>query len=342
MKAAIYNPYLDTLGGGERYTFTFAKVLEDMGYKIFIEWKGDNISNKVKNRFAIETGNFNFVKDINKGSGFDLCFWVSDGSIPLLNARHNFIHFQIPFRNVNGKTLFNKMKLFRVDKVICNSLFTKKFIDEEFGINSIVLYPPVDVRQFKPKKKEKSILYVGRFSDLTQNKRQDILIKSFKKLNETDKDWKLILAGGVEVGADKLLSQIEEMVVGYPIQIIKSPNFELLKELYAKSFVFWAAAGFGIDENKNPDKVEHFGITLVEAMASGCIPLAFNAGGFKEIIKSGENGFIWRKEDFLIDKTTELIKNRELSNKIKKQGIESSQKYSVENFKNNIKVILES
>ena len=47
-KAAIYNPYLDTLGGGERYTLSFAKVLADEGWVVDVEWKDIKIKENGK------------------------------------------------------------------------------------------------------------------------------------------------------------------------------------------------------------------------------------------------------------------------------------------------------
>src|SRR3972149_10879525 len=142
MKAAIFNPYLDTVGGGERYSMSFAKVLKDHGYEVDVQWKNSSIQNKLEMRFGINLDGFNFVKDIKRGDGYDICFWVSDGSIPLLRARKNFLHFQIPFKNVNGKTLLNRMKLYRINRIISNSYFTKSYIDREFGVKSKVIYPP--------------------------------------------------------------------------------------------------------------------------------------------------------------------------------------------------------
>ena len=91
MKAAIYNPYLDTLGGGERYTMAFAKVLSDAGYKVDVQWKSSKIRDKLEKRFGFELGSINFVHDIKRGDGYDICFWLSDGSIPQLKARKNFL-----------------------------------------------------------------------------------------------------------------------------------------------------------------------------------------------------------------------------------------------------------
>ena len=42
-------------------------------------------------------------------------------------------------------------------------------------------------------------------------------------------------------------------------------------------------------------KGEHFGITIVEAMSAGCVPVAHDSGGPKEII--GSSGFLWRTKE---------------------------------------------
>ncbi len=341
MKAGIFNPYLDTLGGGERYTLSLARVLLENGFDVDIQWENPSIKIKLKERFGIDVSGIRFVKDIKRGDGYDVCFWVSDGSIPLLKARKNFLHFQVPFKDVGGKTLLNRMKLFRIDKVIVNSKFTKKFIDKEYGVDSVVVYPPVPVDKIKAKRKEKLIIYVGRFSSLAQSKRQDVLIKAFKKLyNIGFKDWRMILAGGVEVGVKDELRSLKTKSEGYPIEILESPSFETLKELYGKAKIFWSAAGFGIDEDKCPQKVEHFGITVVEAMAAGVVPIVYEAGGPKEVIKNGENGFLWRKESQLIRITSDLIKNPSTLFSISKKAREESGNYSYEKFKESFTKLL--
>lgn len=87
--------------------------------------------------------------------------------------------------------------------------------------------------------------------------------------------WKLILAGGAEIGADDYLNNLKSKAFGYPIEIVESPNFKDLVNLYKKARIFWSASGYGIDEEKEPERVEHFGITVVEAMSAGCVPLVF-------------------------------------------------------------------
>ena len=287
MRAAIYNPYLDTLGGGERYSMAFAQTAVKKGYRVDVQWKDSSIKKKLEERFGISLKGVNFIKNINRGDNYDVCFWISDGSIPLLRARNNILHFQIPFQNVKGKSLINKMKLYRINRIVCNSRLTKKHIDKAYGVKSVVIY--------KPKRKEKLIVAVGRFSQLTQSKRQDVLIRAFKKFYDTGyDDWRLVLAGGVEVGVDKYINKLKKTSRGYPIDIIESPPFRKIVSLYGKAKVFWSASGYGVDEEIEPMKLEHFGITVVEAMAAGAVPIVYDAGGHREIIKDGISGYLWK------------------------------------------------
>ncbi len=333
MKAAIYNPYLDTLGGGERYTMAFAQAMQALGFDVDVEWKDETIGKKLEERFGMKLKQIRFVPDIKKGDGYDVCFWVSDGSIPLMHSRKNFLHFQVPFKDVNGKTLLNKMKFMRINKVICNSYFTKAVIDKEYGVGSNVIYPPVEVHAIKPLRKKNVILYVGRFSQLEQSKNQHVLIEAFRELyTHGGKGWKLVLAGGTDVGVGAYIDQLRARIEDYPIEILESPSFDALKELYGEAKIFWTAAGFGVDEEKSPRKTEHFGITLVEAMAAGAVPFAYNAGGHREIIADNENGFLWNTKEELLEKTKELIEDSKRMAMMAKNAREDSKVYEYERF----------
>jgi len=341
MRAAIINPYLDSLGGGERYSMAVATTLRDLGYSVDVEWKDIKIIAKLEKRFGISLNDVNFIPSTRRGEGYDMCFWVSDGSIPMLQARKNLLHFQVPFHDVGGGSLLNRMKMFRINKVICNSDFTKNVVDKEFRVNSAVLYPPVSVEKFRPRRKEKYIIYVGRFSQLKQSKNQHMLIEAFKRLYKSGfSEWKLILAGGSELGAGEYLIQLKRSVGDYPIEIIESSSFTQIVDLYGKAKIFWSAAGAGIDERKEPEKVEHFGISLVEAMASGCIPLVYGSGGYKEIIEDGKEGYLWETIQELIKKTKSVINTPSIAREISKSAVVKSKRYSYERFKKGLTDII--
>jgi len=322
---------------------TIAGYLLEKGNEVDIFWDNPNIKDKIKEQFEIDLRGVNFIENVfypkkkllkrlKIESKYDVIFYLSDGSIPFLLAKKNILHFQVPFRSVGGRGLFNRIKLKNIHKIICNSYFTKKFIDKEFGIKSVVVYPPVAVNEFKPGKKENIILSVARFTDVLHSKRQDILVEVFKKMiNKGLRRWKLFLVGGDAEGK-KLVAKLKKESRGYPIKILTNVSFEELKKIYARAKIFWHAAGYGIDEEKEPEKVEHFGISVVEAMAAGCIPVVIGKGGIKEIITPGEDGFLWQTKEELENLTFQLIKEVSLIKKISRRLKKSSKRFSKKVF----------
>lgn len=341
-KAIFFDPYLETIGGGERYIFTLVESLLNDGWAVDVLWEkpSEEIKKKISSRFKLNIGKANFVAPPSNIFGrwrqqqkYDLAFWLSDGSVPFLFAKKNILHFQVPFHGVGGKSALNQIKLKRIQHVVCNSKFTKSVIDEEFQTNSVVVYPPVDIESIKTGKKENIILCVGRFSQLLQAKRQDVLIDTFKIMIDKGMfGWKLILAGATDIGGKEYFEALKHRAVGYPIELIENADFQKICQLYAEAKLFWYAAGFEIDETEDPEKTEHFGITTVEAMAAGAVPLVLGKGGPKEVIKPGENGFVWQTKEELINLTNNLINSPRLFKELSGKVIKSSKDYSKEKF----------
>ena len=311
MHAAVYNPYWETMGGGERYTASFVKLLQDSGWQVDILWPRD-ISPEINLRFGIDISGVNFISSTPYSlitNHYQLVFWLSDGSLPTSLAKKTLIHFQFPFKNVGGKIFTNLIKS-RFYTFVVNSKFTKSVVDPEFRINSTVVYPPIDTSKFKPGKKTNTILYLGRFSDLTQAKGHALLIDVFKQIYSKISGWELIIAGGTRVGtAPGQLKKLQQQAGNLPLTIITDPEFTRIREMYSHSKIFWSASGYYADEIKDPAKTEHFGISLVEAMAAGCVPLVTNHGGHKEIVDHNLNGFLWDQPGQLADLTLQIIKD---------------------------------
>lgn len=344
MRLGIFDPYLDTIGGGERYCLSLAEIFLKEGHLVDLFWNDPLIKEKIIQRFGLDIEKVNFVdyspyqssflERINFEKKYDLLFYVSDGSLPFMFGKKNFLHFQVPFKKIIKNSFIDNLKLKRIDKIVCNSGFTKKFIDHSLGLSSTVVYPPVDIKPIKPLKKENVIVSVGRFSQLLQGKRQDVLVDAFKKLTKEKESsgWRLILAGGSDVGGKEFMENLREKSEDYPVEILENPTFEELLKIYGRAKIFWTASGYGVVEEKNPEKVEHFGITTVEAMAAGCVPVVMGKGGQKEIIKEGNNGFLWVDENKLLDSTMRLIKDPGLYKKMSQKAIENSRLFSKEEF----------
>ena len=104
-----------------------------------------------------------------------------------------------------------------------------------------------------------------------------------------------------------------------------------LKDCFRRASVFWHAAGYGADAGR-PKDVEHFGITTVEAMAAGCVPVVVNRGGQPEIVEHGVSGFVWDTWDELKDYTILLARDPELRGRMADAARARAQTFSRARF----------
>ncbi len=352
-KALIFDPYLDTLGGGERYALTFALGLLKEGYLVEIAWPSKKQLDDAEKRFGLDLSTLSInprayhlcqhktsiLQRFLFTSQYDLIFWISDGSLPFLFSKNNLIHFQVPFKNIGGSPLVNSLKTNFVNKFVYNSKFTKNVHEKHFPREkSFVLYPPIDIDSFSPLKKENLILSVARFDSPSHSKRQDVLIEAFKKLIEKVKGYKLILLGGL-MGDEEVISKLRDQAKGLPVEFVINPEFSLLKNYYSKSKFFWHAAGFGINEKEDPEKVEHFGITTVEAMSSGDVPIVIAKGGQKEII-TPDTGVLCTLPEDISQATFRLITDTVAYKKMAAKALRRARVFSTALFYKKIKNIL--
>lgn len=342
-KIAIVSPYLDVMGGGERYILTIASIFsKDRDVTLF--WDERELLQKVKDKLGISLTHINFH---NRVSGlfrlvstlrsFDQLIYTTDGSLFLSPCSRNTLIIQSP-AHIPKFTSANRFKLSRFQTILCYSQYVAEFIRRRIHRNAIVLNPPIAVPRFSKKKKENIILSVGRFFPWLHSKRQDILVDVFKKMYESGNlgNWKLILAGSVDKGAQSYYADIKKKASGYPISIINNASFNNLVDLYQTAKIYWHASGFGADLINYPQNAEHFGITTVEAMSYGCVPVVFKAGGQIEIINSSKYGFLWESEGELIKRTLMLIKDNKTLISMSQDAIERSKNFSISEFKKNL------
>jgi glycosyltransferase involved in cell wall biosynthesis len=70
-----------------------------------------------------------------------------------------------------------------------------------------------------------------------------------------------------------------------------------------------------------------------EAMAYKCVPIIFNGGGHKEIIRDGKDGFLINNEKELIKRTLKLIEDKKLMKKMANKAFEKAKYFSYFKFK---------
>lgn len=293
------------------------------GHQVSIFWnpaEKNEIVQRAKKRFDFDLSPFlftpnifspdtPFIKRFIASREFDRIILLSDGSIPFL-ACPTIVHFQSPVEWVQT-TVKTKIKLARIKKFVSNSQFTKTYIDRKFGIESAVIYPPVSIPEKKIIKKQKCILNVGRFGinhTGSSYKKQEVLLKAFLDMVDSGlTNWELVFVMSVKQADQEKLSEITQAAKNYPVRFIINPENTELWKAYEQASIYWHASGFGENLEKHPDRAEHFGISTVEAMGMGAVPIVINAGGQKEIVTHKETGFLWNTIDELITYTKELI-----------------------------------
>ncbi len=324
MKVGLYSPYFNILGGGEKYILTIAEVLSyDHHVEVIVppgKVEFETQKERVHRRFAdvdlhkvhLIRGPFdnssNWRERANFTKQYDLFFYVTDGSFFWSRAKKNAVIIQSP-DTLSLSKILDKIKLSRWQVKICYSHYVQHWLEYKHGFEAQVLPPAIDPGAYTHGKKENVIIAVGRFSKRPHDKKQLRMIRAYKDMVDEGllKGWRFIMMGGLSQDDHEYYQQVVTEAKGYPIEVIANSDFETLLENYTKAKIYWHATGFEEDLQKLPERAEHFGITTVEAMASGAVPVVVNAGGQPEIVWEGHNGFLWESIDELKQKTMTLV-----------------------------------
>lgn len=336
IRVGMYSPYVpEHEGGGERHFFSVAEAFSRHAQVDVLipsqkmrTWTQQRLRNKYSQKFLLDLKKVQFVPSaigsisntivkLRETSQYDVLYYLTDGSLFFSLAKKNLLHIQFPF-TFPKTALIERLKLANWSIRNTNSAFTKRCIERAWNTKvQYVHYPYVDTDLFKPAKKEKLIVSVGRFFTGKRSqmhcKRQDVLVDAFRLLVDRGvvDGWKLVLIGSVDPGEDneEYAKQVETRSKGYSIKILHDANADVLRQYYAHASLYWHAAGYGINQDAFPTMVEHFGISTLEAMASGAVPVVVGKGGQVEIIEHGKNGYFWDSIEDLCKYTKALVRN---------------------------------
>lgn len=87
--------------------------------------------------------------------------------------------------------------------------------------------------------------------------------------------------------------------------------------------------------------MEHFGITPLEAMSASCAPVVMDAGGLRETVQHGVNGFRWRTLDELRQQTLLLACDPELLAQFRARAVQVDPPFGMEPFLEAIESMVE-
>lgn len=363
----IYDHALHFIGGGQKYGCTIAEGIQNKYSTTLVTNKKVELKTLEKwYDLKLNKCNLKIIKlPINKNDNFiNPTLAEHSTKNPFAKVEDEVLNHDI-FINVNMVSHVNPLSLKSIflchfpdgergnyfyadkyDQLITNSKYTTKWLESKWNLKADkIIYPPIDMKYKGRTIKENIILSVSRF-EKTGSKKQLEIAKIFTKLHRRYpkllKDWKLVLTGG-SIEKNKYLKKLEQYTKSrnVPIEIHTNVSNAKLKKLYAKSKIFWHACGLNQNENKNPNLIEHFGMTTVEAMQNGCAPIVINAGGQKEIIQHKKDGFKFENERMLKKYTLKLIKTEKILKEIQKEAKKSSKKYNKKTFLKEFSKIME-
>jgi glycosyltransferase involved in cell wall biosynthesis len=163
--------------------------------------------------------------------------------------------------------------------VLANSKFTQMAVRKRYFVDPTVVYPPVDIsgimNQDLDVPKQDLVVTASRFSP---EKGLGLIPKLASKVNAI-----FIVMGPISVRSsyNEMHKSIREYGVRDKVRLMTSVSVQEKVSLLRRAKVYL---------HTMPS--EHFGVSIVEAMAAGCIPIVHDSGGPREFVPSN-----WRYRD---------------------------------------------
>lgn len=222
----------------------------------------------------------------------------------------------------------------KVDKIVAISQFVKdSLVKKASNLNEkiSVIYNGVEISRFYRNREERNnvikIIYVGR---LIEGKGVQLIIEALKDI-KMDYHFDVIGDGDYREELEKLVQQnkLQNRITFYGMR--------------SDVQNFLANADFFIHV---PLFEEGFGITIIEAMASGLICVCSQSGGIPEVIEHGSNGYLVNKnsvKDLHRILVNLLYNYRSIEQEnIRNKAQQSVEKFSIYNFVNSLDEIIEN
>ena len=175
-------------------------------------------------------------------------------------------------------------KLMKNSTLLANSEYTRNTIFKTYGIdNAIVLHPPVDVDTFRNsrlsssyEKREDIILVISR---IDPSKKIENAIYLAKLLKENKIGKGMIIVGSLDFYYYDYYCHLKKMIENFNlldfVSLETNVSFDKLLTNMKKSKVYF-----------HPNPEEHFGISIIESMSAGLVPIVPDIGGPIEFVPS--------------------------------------------------------
>jgi glycosyltransferase involved in cell wall biosynthesis len=218
--------------------------------------------------------------------------------------------------------VFYHSRVSQIDRLLAVSDFTREFVRERWGRDSATLYPPCPVDLYSDlvnRPKENLVVTVGRIGP---EKRMELFLDIARRLPQVN----FAIIGSVSPEM-KPYSDVLRKVAPSNVSFVLAP-LRKVKDILGKAKVYVHCA-----------LKEHFGITIVEAMAAGCVPVVHNSGGAREIV-TNDVGYKWEAVADASRQVENLIENDTIRRQFSKAAAARSRLFAPEEFESGIARVL--
>ena len=166
------------------------------------------------------------------------------------------------------------------------------------------------------------VLTIGVVSRLESIKGMDLVIPAFSEVIKQGCKVKLLV-----VGDGSLKKEMEKQSVEFSVSDVIEwkgrTEQSKLQECYDK-----------IDILLMPSRSEGFGLTAIEGMARGCVPVVSDTGGLPEVVQDNISGLLHKTKDIkdLAEKIISLCKNRVMLKILSYNAVERAKAFDFDKF----------
>lgn len=150
-----------------------------------------------------------------------------------------------------------------------NSKFTRELVERMYKVDSHVLYPPIPTERYRPARHGARKRYLL----LTRPEATTGIAFLSNVAPRLPKDITLVLIGNIDRTGIRALKDLKSL--GTKCEYLGFVDEKLKIDLFQKCSVY-----------VNLARNETFGMSVVEALASGCIPIAHQSGAIPEYLPS--------------------------------------------------------
>jgi len=368
MRIMVFHALLELAGGGEKFAIELSKALDELSFDVeILTFYRDyeafersinlltpnyrpkiiakptptsyNLLDIILSERLIRFKRLMLAQSLLKTSrrlDYDLIFDTSS-NVPL-DVDISYIHYPTIAPGYSGGIIYRTYHLLVKNfsrllegtpkLVLTNSSWTANKVITYYPrlIGRVfTLYPPVDVEYFNEafsKGRDELVITVSRF---TPEKNLGEVLKVAKAL----RNYNFLLVGSAGKYSEPIIKYLRTRIESENLDNVELkmnvPRDELRKLLSRAKYYL------------HPPFPEHFGISVVEAMATGCIPIVYRDGGVWYDIVSRVSDILGYGD---INEVPNIIRNLD-SNKdlyitLRSKSIEISKEFNYENFKKNL------